>query len=227
MNFFENYDHKALLEFLEMEKDESPKILIITGPYNSGKTTLRRLVESYNNYPVWMVQDPISLRNTTPPESRSVMTHRFSVRGYSHQSGNLEDVCKACFSIMKRERIFYSRRKEKEIFFGNQTIIELEEEMELSEFFQRKDILILTTKKVEKREDNFKILDNEFKLWLSAWRIFYNLTPIVFQLLLLKKYKLTLLNSLPKDVFRLLISDIISQPFNKSHGKDFHVTMIN
>ena len=158
MNFFENYDHKALLEFLDMEEDESPKILMITGPYNSGKTTLRRLIESYNNYPVWMVQDPISLLNTSPPESRSVITHRFSVRGYSHQPGNLEDVCKACFSIMRKERIFYSRRKEKEIFFGNQTIIELEEEMELSDFFQRKDILILTTKKLRREKIILKFL---------------------------------------------------------------------
>ena len=211
-----------------MEEDESPKILIITGPYNSGKTTLRRLMENYNNYPVWMVQDPTSTFLCNPPKSRSVMTHCFSVRGYAHQKGNLEEVCKACFAIMKKERIFYnSRSKEPEIFFGNQIIIEVEEEISLPDFCkERNDILILKTNKIEKREEKFKILENMFKLWLSAWRNYYNLTPVVFQLLLLRKNRHTLLNSLPKDIFRLLISDIISTSFKQTHGKQFQVTNV-
>lgn len=100
MNLFENYDQKILLKFVDMKEDESPKILIITGPYNSGKSTLRKLVESYQENIPWTVNDPITyIQPNLPPDCRSIMTSRFSV-------GDLEYVCRSCLSIMKQERSF-------------------------------------------------------------------------------------------------------------------------
>ena len=221
MNFFENYDQKLLLKFLDMKEDESLKILIITGPYNSGKTTLRRLVETYNGNVPWTVNDPITyIQPNLPPECRSIMTSHFSL-------GDLEYVCRSCLSIMKQERSFrklYSMAEQK--FSGNQTVIEIGEEIEFSNFFQRNDIMIFRTKKLEKPQTNFRTIKKDFILWLSNWRTYYDLTPIILQLILLKKYRSTILNSLPKDVFRLLIQEIISTPYKNIHNKELQATMI-
>ena len=46
------------------------------------------------------------------------------------------------------------------------------------------------------------------------------------QLILLKKYRSTLLNSLPKDVFRLLVQEIISTPYKNVFKKELQATMI-
>jgi hypothetical protein len=221
MNFFTNYDHRKLVNFLDMKEDESPKILIISGPYNSGKSTLRTLLATYHNCPSWFLSDPSECTQyILPPKDRSIM---LVCRLYKDA---LDQTCKACREIMWQEKRFRNLHSPiYETFSGNQTIIELTNETS-PDFSLRNDIIIINTKKIEVKQVDFKILECNFRKWISDWRNYYDLTPVVLQLILLKKFRQTILNSLPKDVFRLLIHEIISTAFQNVYNRQFLVTLV-
>jgi hypothetical protein len=221
MNFFTNYDHRKLVNFLDMKEDEPSKILIISGPNNSGKSTLRYLLATYHNRPSWFLRDPIErIQYTLPPKDRSIM---LVCRLYKEA---LDQTCKACREIMRQEKSFRKLHSPiYETFSGNQTIIELTNNMS-PDFLPKNDIIVIKTKEIEVKQVDFKILEFNFRKWISDWRNYYDLTPIVLQLILLKKFRQTILNSLPKDVFRLLIHEIISTAFQNVYNRQFLVTLV-
>jgi hypothetical protein len=213
---------KSIWKFLNMKETDPAKILIIVGPYNSGKTTLRKLIELHNGKPKWDYRGRLCRMRSVPLSEMPPATSSILSYVYEQNSG-LEEEFKYIPLVMNKEISFTAMRShETRTFCGNQAIIETCK-IKITDFFNRKDIIVIKTSELKIRQPNFTILSEHFKKWMNEMDRYVELKPKVLQLMMIKKYRNI---PLPKDLVRLLIFKLLSKPFKNINNKEFKVTMI-
>jgi hypothetical protein len=212
MEFYKDYDNKPLWDFVKMKEDDKPKILVLAGPYCSGKSTLSKLLlkeikSMAFRLPINPNTDCYRFR---APDYRSVLLVR--------EEKNLEwNFYKHCLDILKKHINFwpmFTNYGMESQFNGNQCILENASDVPI--IINNERIAVINLKEIENRIDEKIVRSCNFKAWLVGFD-----QACILAITMILVYRNNNLSQFPKDVIRMLIVEIIRESYRDYWEKDF------
>lgn len=224
MEFYKDYDNKPLWDFVKMKEDDKPRILVLAGPYCSGKSTLSKLllkeIELFQKPVIASGRQSIYFRLPINPK-----TDCYRFRAPDHRSvllvreeKNLEwNFYKHCLNILKKHINFwpmFTNYGMESQFNGNQCILENTSDVPI--IINDESFIVINLKEIENRVDENIVGSCNFKAWLVGFD-----QASILAITMILVYRNSNLSQFPKDVIRMLIVEIIRESYRDYWEKDF------
>lgn len=225
MEFYKDYDNKLLWDFVKMKEKDEPKVLVLAGPYCSGKTTLSSFllkeIKLFQKTELSLEQklsgfeiSPINPKNDyyrlKVPNNRSVLL--------VHESRNIEQsFYEHCYNILSGHITFwpiYTNYEQRSIFKGNQCI--MEKLSDRSIFINDKRFVVVNLKKIENPVKETIIKSCNFKAWLVGFD-----QACMLAIMMILVFRNSNLSAFPKDIIRMLIVQIVRESYYDYWEKEF------
>lgn len=226
MNYFEGYDRQLLLQFLNLKDTDPYKVLFIVGPYTSGKTTLKICIEEYLESKGTVVWRPskqeaaVRVVNGTIPGTRCVMSIVPTLVDTEENIEQWYSYCRALFCGATISQM-YSFNEMRVV--GNQafivTVHEPAPKIQKDSHVSVLRLKELTCSFAERRlfcENGFR--RKRFKEWITGLK---EACEKAFFLLLLRKYRDSMLSTASKDLTRLIIYEVTAKCYVEYWQKPF------
>lgn len=224
MEFYKDYDNKPLWDFVKMREDDKPRILVLAGPYNSGKSTLSKL----------LLKELELFQKTNLPSGKNSMIFRLPInpntdcyrfRAPDHrrvllvrEEKKLEwNFYKHCLDILKKRINFwpmFTNYGQESKFNGNQCLLEISSDVPI--IINDERITVINLKEIENRVDEKIVRSCNFKSWLVGFD-----QTCILAITMILVYRNSNLSQFPKDVIRMLIVEIIRESYCGYWEKDF------
>jgi len=211
MDWYGKCDEKLLLKFAQMKENDEPRILVISGPFSSGKSTLVKMLEKYTGTKSIKMDIYTLKQNIYPLPNYRKILHIVDV----HAEKNIRYVFQQCRAVLLGEKTFRSLfQTEQRSFVGNQCIIEVLSSSPT--IIEDERVIVLNLQKSEKIPKE-KLNFSDFHYWIIG--LDRACREVLTFILAAKKSELLL--KCPKDILRLLVTEVMKEPYRLYFNRDF------